>query len=675
MLKPIGILAAALVLASLSPLAGISSSGMVGGQSAETAAPATSAWTALAAGAPSASAAAPPVIASISPAALHPGGEATIRGSGFRPAPAANTVSVAGVAVRVKSASDAELVVELPPSGFACLPERLVSVTVRVAGAAGSRNHPLRAARLVELQPGEVATPADVEQAQCVELAQTGGRYWVGVVNTDYGGASHGFRLRGTPGRRMGPAVHPPVLKSGLVMRAAPGGGTGSVMAPIPAVTVGRQWNSTLRLPPRLAGVAAAPPVLPAVGDLDTMRIWKTRDDCGTHQPVVARVVYVGSRSIIYEDVQAPLAGRMNDDFRSLGMEFDTLMWDIVVRNFGDPLALDSRLDADARVRMLFSPLVDSLVGPDSFGYVDECDFSVAQGPTASSNEGEVIYEIVPDDTAGRAAWLREARGITIHELKHVAAMAQRLAQGGRPEDPWLEEGTAMIAQELLARAYSGAAQLGNAEFDSAVVCEYSPDARPCHKTPQTMSTAFGLLYAYLREPHTWSPLQQGWKTYGSGWSMVRWAADLAPMTEPEFLNDLTRELNVYGAENLAARMRLPFPELLVDWYAATVLDDHVPGFIPSRIEHSMQSWNTRDVFRRLYELPETEQFPDEFPLRPARRGFGRLEASLHALPSGSAHFTEITGVQSATQMLELTSHSGSPLRDDAVRMLIVRLN
>lgn len=630
--------------------------------------------------------AAAPTITSITPDTLEPGGEATILGTGFHNQPGYNTVLVDGVPVHVKSASPTQLVIELPAGGFQCRQDRIVTVEVRVNRAPARADHPLRVAQYLELQQGQVVTSDEFGLGTCVELAQTGGRYLIGVVNAEHDDVSRGFMLQGREGRAAAPPILPSATDTGLVKlssekraadasaaRAGPAGTDGPAHVELLADERNRVRERRARgrmPPPRLAGVPAVPRPPPRVGDVDTMRMWKKWDDCSDHVDIAARAVYVGDHAIIYEDVAAPLARTMDDDFRHLGEEFDSVMWEIVTRTFGDPLALDSALDADGRVRMLFTPHVDTL-NADVFGYVTTCDFYARDVGNQSSNEGEVFYAKVPPTTERRAAWLREVRPTAIHEVKHLASYAERLSRDGYPEYAWLEEGTAMIAEELYGRTFSGAGQGDNVGFVPGLACQYSWDVA-CAGVPYALGLSFETLYDYLYEPETWSPLKPGRKTYGAGWSLVRWAADLSQTSEAEFFSGITQNIFAHGAENLAQFTGRPFSELIVDWHVATALDD-ADGYIPSRPEHAMRSWNTRDVYRNLNQV-DSGYYPREFPLQPRYRAFGPFVVQVSELPSASASFIEITGVQSATQLLGLRNADGSGLKDSTVRMFIARL-
>src|SRR5690606_27456166 len=119
-----------------------------------------------------------PAIASIQPAVLRPGITATITGGGFAGNPAANTVTVAGIAAVVTAASSTELTIAVPSADLLpCQPTQPVPVVVTVAGVSGSRDHPLEVATRRTLDPGESLLITNAGDARCNELPNDGGRY------------------------------------------------------------------------------------------------------------------------------------------------------------------------------------------------------------------------------------------------------------------------------------------------------------------------------------------------------------------------------------------------------------------------------------------------------------------------------------------------------------------
>src|SRR5690606_33394761 len=92
-------------------------------------------------------------------------------------------------------------------------------------------------------------------------------------------------------------------------------------------------------------------------------------------------------------------------------------------------------------------------------GFTSMCDQFPNDAGNTASNFGEIIYLYQPIvDATGYANntpdnWYRTIRSTVVHELKHLASYAARIANGApSQESVWLEEGTARLAEELWGR-------------------------------------------------------------------------------------------------------------------------------------------------------------------------------------------------------------------------------
>ncbi|HSL72557.1 MAG TPA: Ig-like domain-containing protein, partial [Longimicrobiales bacterium] len=314
------------------------------------------------------------------------------------------------------------------------------------------------------------------------------------------------------------------------------------------------------------AAAPAAPP--PAVGEMLTVRMADVENlSCTTFlADIRARVVYSGTRAVVLEDSVAPLARTMDDTYRAVGQEFDNVMWPLLSNNFGDPLAMDAQLDNNQRIFMVFTKRVNDAAGGNLAGYVLSTDF-YKRAECNASNEGEYFYARVPTVAGSgfngdtRDNWLRRSRTVAMHELKHLASFAGRFfrAPNFHPlqsdfEQRWLEESSAMIAEELWARSVYGYAQRGNTDYRASVYCEVRPDPAnwpECTGKPRTMFDHFFLLHDFLGGIETLSPLgstsSDDFTWYGSGWSLLRHAIDHSSLSETAFLLALTNEPTLRG--------------------------------------------------------------------------------------------------------------------------------
>jgi hypothetical protein len=408
---------------------------------------------------------------------------------------------------------------------------------------------------------------------------------------------------------------------------------------------------------------------------------------------VRARTVYVGRRVVVMEDVTAPLAGTMDAYFERIGQEFDDVQFPIVEANFGSPLALDARTDRNGRVVLLFTRQVNER--PGVLGLVLSCDFVPRSSGATASNEAEIIYAAVPTNPAAgfgdaasqssaigtRDAWRRRIRTTLVHELKHVASYAQRFAAEAPFEEPWLEEGTALVAEELWARTVYGNTLRGNATYSSTIACDLRPTSPACVDAPYALHEHFARLYDYLGSIETLSPLltdpalDPRQSFYASSWWLLRYAIDQTGGTDAAFLRPLVASQST-GVANLVARAGRAWPTLLAEWTLASAVDD-LPGLVPQRPQLTVPSWNTRDIFAGLHtDLAGTQgaRFARRFPLAPRLLTFGDFGADdAITVSAGSAAIFELSGAQSARQLLELRGATGGP-PPSSLSMSIVRV-
>ncbi len=552
--------------------------------------------------------------------------------------------------------------------------------------------------QVVDLEPGGVFVGLSAESARCVELVQGSGRYVIAVINTSTSpSAQASFSLRGnggtmaaadaaaiagpaprilTPQALFGPrdaltyelehrAAHRDLLQQNLrLLRSIP-----------------QRRSSTLPNVAASPSPIAAHSVSPEIGAISQLNIVDLDDQQATlcselgFETISARTVYSGPSTIIVEDVTAPLAGQMDAQFVQMGQEFEQNMLPILTQNFGNPL----RLNPGGRLVMVFSPMVNNFER-NVAGFVISCDFA-SQTSVPASNEGEFFYAIVPTsagtgfDGLTQLNWRRLMRSTLIHEVKHITSFAERLDRGNPFEEAWLEEATAMIAEELWARTIYGVAWKGNVTYQQSVYCDVRPTFPECQDAPLVMFSHFFLLYRYLERPEELSllgdpPGEQGATFYGSGWSFVRWAIDQYATSESAFLLPLTQGPQT-GLANVQARTNRTSPEMLGLWSLANAVDDR-QGFTTQVQQVLHPSWDYRNMYQRLRaDLPNV--FGRQYPLVPRAVTFGDFSQIVTALQGGSAAFFELSGSGVPVQVIELRNvQGGAP--PATLRMAVVRV-
>lgn len=535
----------------------------------------------------------------------------------------------------------------------------------------------------------EVGQSVVLQQGQnCLDLRTPGSRYMLGVVNTGRASGSVApFELVGRPAQAASGSAAPAPSSAVAVVPAAWAGDVASAPATAEELAdlrrmrthervleISRDVQRRLRAPglsaptagtPSFNTVAAAPTSgLRTVGDTATLRIPNINADnaCNDYFPVKTRVVHVTAHAVLVEDVAAPLAGRMDSTFRSIGDEFESAMWPVLTNYFGDPLRMDAQLDANGRIVMLFSPTVNEKF-ENIAGFVIGCDFFKRAQGVPSSNEGEVFYAVVPtSETSGTgnatiAGWRRTMRSTIIHEAKHITSYAARIASDGEPEESWLEEGTARHSEEIYARSVNGAGWKGNTGY-SALACEVRPSVAGCTDRPYVMFKHYDGLYDYLGANGTKSPLGKvgtdDFTFYSSAWSLVRWAADLA-VNEATFFRTLTSGPTT-GITNLEAVAGRPWSDMVADWTMALALDDYT-GLSTSRPQH-VASWNMRNVFAGMnQDFPDVFTRPYPWPMQTVQ--FGTFTVQGNSLRGGSGSVVQLGGTWPGSQIVELQLPGG----------------
>jgi hypothetical protein len=664
-------------------------------------------------------------ITRVAPDTLVPGGTVTIDGAGFVQTGAGTEVWVSGVKASVVEVTPTRIRATVPAiSALPCAPPNGGAVTVRRNLGTGIVDSVRRATVLPvatrrSLRVGESVTALTADEARCTQL-EGGGRYIVSVFNTEQSGDRLVFaQLRGTTGgvtgtqplaaRTASRVVAPSralatPAPSAAERRAIDGAREHAgrmewertlvrrVGSPVAALRAARARGETAG--PRLLGRARRPAAsrslspsvaptnaslavaAPALGDTVSINVYNLSSrTCARGIPVRARVVYVGTRSVVYEDVGNSQAGTMDAEYRQVGQEFDDVMFPVLQRNFGEPLAMDQQLDRDGRIGMIFSKVINDSM-PNVLGFVTSCNFYPrSDAAFAASNEMELFYARAPRQGEGAAAWRYSLRSTTIHEVKHITAFGEKIARaaGGIPnyEDSWLEESTARLSEELFARTFSNAAWRGNTGY-TGVSCELTR----CDDRPFSMAKHWTTLQYFYRNVGDLSPFAGSndfnATYYASGWSLVRWAVDQYGGTdEAGFLRDLTLEPRLTGIANIAARTGRPPVEMLADWGLAMYVDD-APGLTAARPQLSLPSWNGREILRGLNTF-NAATYPGAFPLAVRPVTYGEFQGPDLLLRGWSTAFFELSGAPTAPQLLELRSPTGGAV-SSTVRLAMIRV-
>jgi hypothetical protein len=373
----------------------------------------------------------------------------------------------------------------------------------------------------------------------------------------------------------------------------------------------------------------------------------------------------------------------MDDDLRRVAQEFDDVTFPMLEATFGNPLAVDSRLGRTGRVALFFTRTVNDR--PGTLGLTLSCDL-VPQSSARASNEMQIVYLAVPTSagpglgdgrfTGTRDAWRRRIRAVAAHEAKHLTSYAERLARAAPFEEPWVEEGSALVAEEMLARLVRALPTRANTTYRESVACELRPGDPGCADLPVAFGDHFARLYLTLSDPANLTPIvtdpavDPTGAFYGASWWLLRWAADQSTGGDAAFFRALVAGPQT-GIDNVVARTGRPWSDLLGDWWLASATDD-LAGFAPQRAQITAPSWNLRDVFAGAQTSGDA-RFARAFPLAPRPVSFGDFAVDVAGVRGGGAAFFELSGPPATRQLLELRPPAGGTL-PNVLGLAIVRV-
>lgn len=659
-------------------------------------------------------------ITAVDPPILVPGTQATLTGILFDPIAVNNTVTIDGVQVAVGSASSTSLTVTVP-----CIESGTVPLRVQVGTDISPEfPHPLQANEQA-LAVGESVIVTDPARVGCTELAATGedSRYVVTVFSSNPSpGSNAPFQLsadgldggRGTAGPLLAQSPLRDVLQNPHPTRSP------SQLAEENAdrthlYVLEQNEREYARLferfadDPRMHRESHQPSGGPVEPPLTrTFRISNLsppagQSICSSFYVLSATRVYYDGTLAIYEDDATPNAFKaslnptMALNYQRIGDQFIVDMEPIVRENYGDILRRDATTDNNGVLVALFTPHINNNV-PGVAGFVVSCDqfpnddtgspavggpYTTTGGSNGASNFGEFFYAYQPAvDAVGYSGntpqnWYRTIRSTFIHESKHVASQAARVANGAPSyESSWLEEGTARHVEELWMReAVDFQPWLSNVPYGSLadpinLYCDVRPGFAECDANPRRpasiMQRHFTSLYTHLfgsnarlLSPFGPTPSDNASYFYAISWSLVRYAIDRYGSSDAEFLTDLTQS-TTSGVANLTARAGVPLDELLGGWALSLVTDDY-PGLEVQNPDLQMQTWNFRSIYAGLNaDFPGT--YTLTYPQAPTQFPFGSFTApDVATLRGGGALWYELSGTQTEAQLLRLTGAGGTP--------------
>jgi hypothetical protein len=658
-----------------------------------------------------------PAITGTSQGQLTPGATGTLLGTNFGAQPNDNEVLVNGVQAAVTAASPTSVSFTVPPvTALPCTPTGPAQIMIVANADTATVSMSLSMATPRALAVGESMLFTSEADLRCNEFSSTGGKYLVTAFNHGaHAGVKTSFKLLGASASGAASVAAAPAFASGAAASLATASPDEARFARHlrAHLTYQRQDREMARRlgNPRLSqrmrrnqaalNLAVNPP--PATGSTAVYRMQRTFGQYGVYDEVTFRVVYVGAKLIIYEDTQAPLANSMDEEYQRIGQEFDNVMYPLL-QAFGNPLVVDSALDNNGHLIALFSPRVNNYtvagISNAILGFVTLCDYfprvatvvgNITIPACPASNEAEAFYSIVPNPNASSGqisieSWRRYIRGTLIHEAKHITAYAERYYRdASEVEDIWFEEATAQQASEMWARHIYNRQQFGDIGWNDGPRCDYATPGGACPDPAEAILHHFTFLYDHYDALDSKSILDDADPSkpidpviYGSSWSFARWLTDQQP-DEGVFLRSIVQVQNDHGVQNIVSKSGRPFSELLGLWSLASLADNY-PGAVINDTRLHLPSWNTRDLFAQmsanLVFQGGGQAFPRAWPMNLRQVTFGNFgsgASDVSLLPAGGFAAWELSGVQTAPQVLAVrASDGGAP--PPLIGMAIVRI-
>ena len=350
---------------------------------------------------------------------------------------------------------------------------------------------------------------------------------------------------------------------------------------------------------------AATTVMVPAIGDLLKLNT-NAIDYCDNPDIRTARVVAITDKAIVVADTSNPPGGFTDDEYRSIGVTFDTLVDPVDRAAFGDVTDIDN----NGRVILFFTRAVNELTSAGASGGVvlgffysrDLLPKTVSPGPCSGSNVGEMFYLLVPDtggvvngNRRSKSAVIGFTNGTVAHEYQHLINASRRLYVNGAAnvsEEKWMDEGLAHVAEELNFFRASGRTPRTN--LDATAFSD--PKFVAAFSTFENNN--FRRYATYLQRTETQAPIgsdmfDDDLPTRGAIWNFLRYTADHLPVgQENGFWYKLVNS-TTSGIANLTNALGGPPDALFRNWAISVFMDDNAPNVDPRFLQ---PSWNLRSA-------------------------------------------------------------------------------
>ena len=395
---------------------------------------------------------------------------------------------------------------------------------------------------------------------------------------------------------------------------------------------------------------------VPQVGDLLTINVGM--EPCDEISNRSARVVAIGTRSIVLSDTQNPAGGFSTADFQRFAARFDTLVYPLEVENFGAP----ADIDQNQKILLLFTTAVNALTPTNSESYVagffyNRDLFPLLDTPElagcAGSNYGELFYLLAPDPNGVINGNVRRTgfvdsvtTSVIAHEFEHLINSSRRVYVTPDVTEfaiGWLDEGLAHIAEELLFLRVAGLTPRSN--LDSVAV---RSTERIRLSFNENMSSNASRYRSFLEKTTENSPFNDddSLETRGAAWNLLRYLADRkagGSTSDAATWQALVNTAKI-GVPNLSTVFGSDLPTRVRDWNVSHYMDDLVTA-LPA--EFGQASWNWHSLYKALSKSGPA------YPLQVKTFAAG---AASGTVLGGSAAYYRFSVPSNATATITLTT-------------------
>lgn len=239
-------------------------------------------------------------------------------------------------------------------------------------------------------------------------------------------------------------------------------------------------------------------------GDTETFKILSSVTSSTATSDLTAKAECVRDGFVFYVDERVTGDMITSTDLGMLCDQFDATFNRQIELFGGIP-----DVDKNGKLMVLFTPGVNNLGasgGGIITGFFSASDLYPATSSNPASNEGEILYIVVPDPQGKYGTPISNSFGVSnllppvlVHEMQHLQNYNQHVLQGGSlSEESWLNEGLSHLAEDLFGQNQENPSRYG--------IFLKSPHSYPLVTSGAPGIASRGASYLFLRylyEQHT----------------------------------------------------------------------------------------------------------------------------------------------------------------------------